>query len=120
MHHNTKFGSCLFRTVLDTDVFLDLLLEVLVMLDLVHEHLILANIATIQGQSATIFQRTFVSIPLGVVQMTSLESNYFSAWPPDGSDQEIVISTKPSEIVVLALVRGTQKKRLLNPLSTRY
>ena len=41
-------------------------------------------------------------------------------WPPDGSDQDIVISTEPREIVVLALVRYAHMKGLLNADSTRY
>ena len=50
----------------------------------------------------------------------SLENKSFSVWPPGGSGQEIGISTKPIELVVLALVQGAQKKLLLNSHSTRF
>ena len=64
-----------FWTVLDKDILLDadllpdLLFKDQFLLDLVQEHLALANMANIEG----ILFRSFVALSLGHAQMTSLE-----------------------------------------------
>ena len=46
--------------------------------------------------------------------MTSSESPSFSGWPLGGADKDMVIQTKPSEILVLALLtQEAQMKGLL-------
>ena len=45
---------------------------------------------------------TFLSIPSGHAQMTSLKSKIIFPLALHGSNEEIVILTKPSELVVLA------------------
>ena len=48
------------------------------------------------------------------------KQNPFYSLPPDGSEEEIVISTEPSEMLVLALVGQVHMKGLLNTHSTRH
>ena len=52
--------------------------------------------------------------------MTSLQSKLFNVRHPDGSDQEMVILTPISEILVLELFQMYQIIQLLNLHFTRY
>ena len=67
--------------LLDAYVLLDLLLEYHILLDLVHGHLVLANIATIEGLLFHCDSVNSLFIPLEIALMTSFESCHsFSGW----------------------------------------